>query len=154
MTETHEGQCGPHMSGFMLARKILRQGYYWQTMKNVCFKYVWKCHLSQIYADKINQLPAPLHNMTSPWPFSMSDIDAIGMTLPKAFNGHRFILVAIDYFTKKVEAASFSNLTKAQIASFFKQNIICWYAYLSPSLRTMPEILIMISWTLYAGSTI
>lgn len=28
MSGIHEGQCGPHMSGIMLARKILRQGYY------------------------------------------------------------------------------------------------------------------------------
>lgn len=40
MSEIHEGQCGPHMSGFILAPKILRQGYYWLTMENDCFKLV------------------------------------------------------------------------------------------------------------------
>lgn len=127
MTEIHEGQCGPHMSGFMLARKILRQGYYWLTMETDCFKHVRKCHWCQIYADKINQLPAPLHNLTSPWPFSIWGMDAIGMIHPKASNRHRFILVAIDYFTKWVEAASFANLTKAQVTRFVRQNIVCRY---------------------------
>lgn len=38
--------------------------------------------------------------------------DVICINSPKASNGHRFILVAIDYFTKQVEAASYANLKK------------------------------------------
>ncbi|XP_058181232.1 uncharacterized protein LOC131299670 [Rhododendron vialii] len=33
MEEIHEGVCGPHMSSVMLARKILRQGYFWSIME-------------------------------------------------------------------------------------------------------------------------
>lgn len=110
----HEGQCGPYTSEFMLALKILRQGYYYLTMENDCFKYVWKCHLYQIYIDKINQPPSQMDNMTRPWPFSTWSIDAISMIHPKACNRHRFILVAINYFTKLVEAALFANLTKGR----------------------------------------
>lgn len=35
MSRIHEEQGGPHLSKFMLARKILRWGYYWLTMENV-----------------------------------------------------------------------------------------------------------------------
>ncbi|KAF8017274.1 hypothetical protein BT93_H2462 [Corymbia citriodora subsp. variegata] len=28
MKEIHEGECGPHMNGHLLARKIIRLGYY------------------------------------------------------------------------------------------------------------------------------
>jgi hypothetical protein len=59
----------------------------------------------------INAPPVPLHNMVAPWPFSMWGMDVIGPIIPKASNGHRFILVAIDYFTKWVEAASYANVT-------------------------------------------
>jgi len=45
----------------------------------------------------------PLHTMASPWPFSTWGIDFIGKIHPKASNGHEFILVAIDYFTKWVD---------------------------------------------------
>ena len=31
MEQIHGGECGPHMSGHTLARKIIRQGYYWLT---------------------------------------------------------------------------------------------------------------------------
>ena len=32
MKEIHEGECGPHMNGHLLARKIMRWGCYWMTM--------------------------------------------------------------------------------------------------------------------------
>ena len=35
--------------------------------------------------------------------------DVIGAIEPRALNGHRFILVAIDYFTKWVEAALYQE---------------------------------------------
>ena len=57
----------------------------------------------------------------------MWGIDMIGEVKPTASNGHRFILIAIDYFTKWVEATSFSSVTKNVVARFIKQNLICRY---------------------------
>ena len=51
----------------------------------------------------------------------------IGMIYSKASNGHRFILVAIDYFTKWVEAASYANVTRQVVAKFIKNQLICRY---------------------------
>ncbi|KAI5388564.1 hypothetical protein KIW84_074304 [Lathyrus oleraceus] len=98
-----------------MARKMLRAGYYWLTMESDCCKFVKKCHKCQIYADKIHIPPTLLNVISSPWPFSMWGIDMIGMIEPKASNGHRFILVAIDYFTKWVEAASYANVTRPKM---------------------------------------
>ena len=50
--------------------------------------------------------------------------------LPEASNGHRFILVAIDYFTKWVEAASYASVTQNVVTRFLKNNIICRYGLL------------------------
>uniref|UniRef100_A0A2N9GNC8 Uncharacterized protein n=1 Tax=Fagus sylvatica TaxID=28930 RepID=A0A2N9GNC8_FAGSY len=61
-------------------------------------------------------------------------MDVIGAITPKASNGHEFILVAIDYFTKWVEACSFKNVTQVAITRFVKNNIIYRYR--------MPEMLI------------
>ncbi|XP_070002345.1 uncharacterized protein [Nicotiana sylvestris] len=44
MTEVHFGFCGPHMSGYVLAKKILRAAYYWLTMERDCISFVRKCH--------------------------------------------------------------------------------------------------------------
>ena len=51
----------------------------------------------------------------------------IGMIEPKASNGHRFILIAIDYFTKWVEAASYANVTRQVVVMFIKNQLICRY---------------------------
>ena len=50
--------------------------------------------------------------------------------IPKALNGHEYILVAIDYFMKWVEAASYKNVTQVVVARFLKHNIICRYSML------------------------
>ena len=54
----------------------------------------------------------------------------IGEIKPTTSNGRRFILVAIDYFTKWVKAASFASVTKNVVARFIKQNLICRYGIL------------------------
>ncbi|KAK9017849.1 hypothetical protein V6N11_000850 [Hibiscus sabdariffa] len=123
--EVHEGICGTHPNGFTMARRIMRFGYYWFTMESDCISYARKCHKCQIYADKLHTPPQPLHVMTSPWPFSTWGMDVIGPIFPKASNGHRFIFVIIDYFTKWVEAASFASVTESVICRFIKKEIIC-----------------------------
>ncbi|KAA3481489.1 RNA-directed DNA polymerase [Gossypium australe] len=64
--------------------------------------YAKKCHKCQIYRDKIQVHPSPLHVMTSPWPFSMW-----GMNW--------------------VEAALYANVTKSTVSKFLKKEIICRY---------------------------
>ena len=98
--EIHKGVCGTHASEHVMARQIMRAGYYWMTLENDCINYVRKCHKCQIYADKIHVPPTSLNVMVSPWPFSMWGMDVIGPITPKASNGYRFIFVVIDYFTK------------------------------------------------------
>ena len=54
-------------------------------------------------------------------------IDVIRSVIPKASNGHEYILVAIDYFTKWVKATSYKSVTQAVVARFLKHNLICHY---------------------------
>ncbi|RVW45515.1 Retrovirus-related Pol polyprotein from transposon 17.6 [Vitis vinifera] len=127
MREVHAGVCGPHMGGHMLARKIMRTGYFWLTMETDCCQFVQRCPECQIHGDLIHVPPSELHTLTSPWPFSVWGIDIIGKISPKSSSGHEFILVAIDYFTKWVEAASYARLTSSGVASFIRSHIICRY---------------------------
>nr|CAN74716.1 hypothetical protein VITISV_033046 [Vitis vinifera] len=92
-----------------------------------CCQFVQKCPEFQIHGDLIHAPPSELHVLTSPWPFSVWGIDIIGKVSPKSSSGHEFILVAIDYFTKWVEAASYARLTSARVASFIRSHIICRY---------------------------
>ncbi|XP_009611903.1 uncharacterized protein [Nicotiana tomentosiformis] len=52
-------------------------------------------------------------------------MDVIGPIEHAASNGHRFILVAIDYFTKLVEASTNKVITKKVVADFVRNNIVC-----------------------------
>jgi len=127
LQEVHEETFGTHMNGHSMARKILRTGYFWMTMENDCCKHVRKCQKCQIYADNITISLTALNVLSALWPFSMWGIDVIGAIEPKASNGHRFILVAIDYFTKWVEAASYANVTRKVVAKFIRKELICRY---------------------------
>jgi hypothetical protein len=108
MHEIHEGSFGTHSNGHTMAKKMLRAGYYWMTVQADCYNHARKCHKCQIYVDKIHVLPSTLNVISSSWPFSMWGNGMIGLIEPKASNGHCFILVAIDYFTKWVEAVSYA----------------------------------------------
>ncbi|XP_070023140.1 uncharacterized protein [Nicotiana sylvestris] len=42
LEKIHAGTCSPHINGFVLAKKILRAGYFWMTMETDCIQYVRK----------------------------------------------------------------------------------------------------------------
>lgn len=58
----------------------------------------------------------------------MWGIDVVGPIPRKASNGHQYIIVAIDYFTKWVEAASLAHVTMKNMARFVQRDIICQYS--------------------------
>nr|XP_027093668.1 uncharacterized protein LOC113714071 [Coffea arabica] len=124
MKEVHSDVCGPHMNGHLLAKKIMRTGYFWLTMERDCIDFVRRCIKCQVHGDIIRVPPTELHNMIAPWPCSMWGMDVIGTIDSPASNGHRFILVAIEYFTKWVEAESFKHVTKKVVTNFLRDHII------------------------------
>ena len=62
--EIHQGFCGPHMNGKVLAKKILRIVYYWNTMKIDCVDFVKSCHDCQTHANLNHVSPSELYSMT------------------------------------------------------------------------------------------
>ena len=87
-------------------------------------KLVKKCDKCQRFGN-VQCLPAErLTTITSPWPFAQWGIDIVG-PLPRGKGQVKFLLVAIDYFTKWVEAEALSTITEAKIQSFVWKNIIC-----------------------------
>ena len=124
MEEIHQGICAPYMNERMLAKKILRIGYYWNTMEIDCLDFVKSCHDCQSHSN-LNHVPlSEPYSMTSPLPFSVWGIDVIGRIASKASNGHEYILVAIDYFTKWVEVGFYFVIKAKHVARFIENNII------------------------------
>lgn len=54
--------------------------------------------------------PNELHIFVSPWPFAKWGMDIVG-PFPNGRAEKRFILVAVDYFTKWVEAEALATIT-------------------------------------------
>ena len=102
LREVHEGVCGNYIGARALAGKVLRQGYYWPTMLRDATELVRKCKVCQEHA-KISHLPSePPTSVTSPWPFQQWMLDILG-PLPIGKVQCKFIVVAVDYFTKWAE---------------------------------------------------
>ena len=93
----------------MLSRKIMKSVYFWLTMETDCFQFVQRCTKCQMHGDLIHVPPSELQELTSPWSFAVWGIDVIRKISPKSSRGHEFILFAIDYFTKWVEATSLQS---------------------------------------------
>ena len=50
---------------------------------------------------------------------------------PKVSNWHKFILMAIDYFTKWVEANSYAHVTQKVVKRFLEKDLVCRYGLLA-----------------------
>ena len=123
LEEIHEGVCGYHAGPRSLVSKVIRTGYFWPTMQADTVELVKRCDKYQRFGN-VQRLPAEkLMAITSPWPFSQWGIDIVG-PLPQGKGQVKFLLVAIDYFTKWVEAESLATITEAKIQNFVWKNII------------------------------
>jgi len=124
MGEIHEGVCGALQSAFKIKWMIRRNGYYWPTILEDCFKYFKGCQGCQKFGN-IQRAPASAMNpIIKPWLFRGWAIDLIGQIYPPSIKGHKFILDATDYFTKWVEAIPLKKVTKANMIDFVKELII------------------------------
>ncbi|XP_022859985.1 uncharacterized protein LOC111380604 [Olea europaea var. sylvestris] len=70
-----------------------------------------------------------LNVISNLWPFSKWDVDLIG-PLPKGRGGANFSIVAIDYFTKWIEAELLAKIIEVNTSKFFWKNIICRFRIL------------------------
>jgi hypothetical protein len=65
-----------------------------------------------------------MNSIVKPWPFSGWGLDFIDEIRPGSSKGHRFILVAMDYFTKWTEAVPLRNLTHREVIGFVQEHIV------------------------------
>ncbi|KAL0449449.1 UNVERIFIED_CONTAM: hypothetical protein Slati_1501300 [Sesamum latifolium] len=109
LQEIHSRCCGAHAGTRILANKALRAGYFWPTMKQDAIRLVSKCERCQKHSSLIHQPAEPLTTMLSPCPFMQMDI--VG-PFPLAAGQRKFLLVAIDYFTKWVKVEPLARITE------------------------------------------
>ncbi|KAI5355992.1 hypothetical protein L3X38_008887 [Prunus dulcis] len=124
LREVHNGVCGDHSGSRSLAYKVFRQGYFWPTMHQDANTLVKKCDKCQRFGN-IPHIPAePLTPIVSPWPFAQWGLDLIG-PMPQGKGQVKYAVVAVDYFTKWVEAEPLATITAARIEEFVWTHICC-----------------------------
>ena len=124
MAELHEGICGSHIGGRSLASKAIRAGYYWPTVREDCTRYTQQCKQCQQHADWHKALPEKLRSIYSPWPFRTWGIDILE-PFPLAIRQMKYLVVAIEYFTKWIEVEPIAQIMTHKITHFVWKNIVC-----------------------------
>ncbi|KAL2240129.1 UNVERIFIED_CONTAM: Retrovirus-related Pol polyprotein from transposon [Sesamum indicum] len=124
MREIHEGSCGNHSGARSLAQKVMRQGYFWPTLVEDSKNLVRKCESCQKYASLIHQPATPLEPIKIACPFDQWGIDIVG-PFPPAQAQKKFIIVAVEYFSKWVEAEAVAKISEREVINFIWKNIIC-----------------------------
>ncbi|KAI5324012.1 hypothetical protein L3X38_033085 [Prunus dulcis] len=124
LQEIHNGVCGDHSGFRSLAYKAFRQGYFWPTMHQDANSLVKRCDKCQRFGN-VPHIPAePLTPIVSPWPFAQWGLDLIG-PMPQGKGQVKYAVVAVDYFTKWVEAEPLATITAAKMEDFIWTHICC-----------------------------
>jgi IS30 family transposase len=78
-----------------------------------------------------------LHPIVKQWSFHGWALDFVGQIHPASSKGHRFVLVATDYFIKWTEAVPLKNMTYRDVIQFISEHII--YRFGIPQTLTMDQ---------------
>ena len=117
------------MSGETLAYQVLRMGYFWPTLHQDAKQFEQSCEPCQKIANLHHLPPERLNSISIPYPFAIWGLNLIG-PLPAAPGQAKHAIVAINYFTRWVEAKSLTQITEANTTSFVKENIV--YRFSTP----------------------
>jgi hypothetical protein len=124
MKEIHIGLCGAHLGSRPLLGNVFRQGFYWPKVASDVADLVKKCENCQKCARDQKQ-PSSLTQLIQPtWPLQRWGLDLLG-PLPPAQENLKYIVVAVEYFSKWNEAKPLAIITSATVQKFFWQNIVC-----------------------------
>ncbi|GJV94979.1 reverse transcriptase domain-containing protein [Tanacetum coccineum] len=103
LREIHEGSCSMHAGPRSMVAKALRSGHYWPTIHADARKLIRECSDCQVHRPVPRNPQQNLTPITSPWLFYKWGIDIAGPFL-EGPGKVKFLIVAMDYFTKWIEA--------------------------------------------------
>jgi hypothetical protein len=118
---THKDPTAAHFSVDIMFNKIRNQ-YFWPQMYETIREYVQTCDECQRRGSANN--PQLLHPIAIIRPFYQIGVDYVG-PLPKTEKNNRYIIVAMDYFTKWPEAKAVPVATAEETINFLYEEIIC-----------------------------
>jgi ribonuclease HI len=124
MKEIHAGLCGSHIGSRPLLGKIFRQGFYWPKGSLGCSRVspkMWR--LSKMC--KRSEATFISHSVNTAHLAVAKVGPRFARPLPPAQGNLKYIVVAVEYFSKWIEAKPLATITSVTVQKFFWQNIVC-----------------------------
>ncbi|XP_074342777.1 uncharacterized protein LOC141680452 [Apium graveolens] len=141
--EVHTGICGEHLGGRNLALKIMRQGMCWPTLRKDYEDYVRKCQACQRHGNVSHRPTTEFNSILAPCLFYQWGVDIVGPFL-KSKGQCQYIVVAVDYATKWVEAKPLSKIREKEMIGFFMEYVVFRFG--------IPRILVSDNGTQFIGA--
>ena len=128
LTFCHSYACGGHFGGRRTAAKVLQSGFFWPTLFRDAHRFCLTCECYQRTGTLSRRDMMALFPILIVEIFDVWDIDFMG-PFPSSF-GFVYILVAIDYMSKWVEARATRTNDHKVVVKFVKECI--FYRYGTP----------------------
>jgi len=117
----HDHPTAAHF-GINATYKKIKERYYWKNMKRDVEEYIKTCNQCQKRGKPVGD--NELHPIEVKEPFYQIGIDFVG-PLPRTQKGNKYIIVAMDYFTKWPEARAVKEANAKETSEFIMDDIIC-----------------------------
>jgi ribonuclease HI len=125
LQEIHADTCGHHAGPRTLVGKAFRQGFYWSTSVADSKDIVRRFEGCQFYARQTHLPAQALQTIPITCPFAVWNLDMLG-SLRQAPEGFTHLLVAVDKFSKWIEARPIVNIRSEEAVLFFTDIIYCF----------------------------
>jgi hypothetical protein len=122
LREIHQGECGHHASSRALVAKAFHHGFYWPTAQKDAEQLVKHCNGCQHFSKHRHTPAAALKTIPLTCPFAVWGLYMVG-PFKTAPEGLTHLLVAVDKFTKWIEAKPIKKLDGSSTIKFFNKII-------------------------------
>ena len=122
ISEYHESPLCGHF-GVKNTYEKIRRKYFWSKMLDQISEFVKNCHRCQLNKINRKQKPGYCELLEVKQPFSRVEIDITG-PYEETPRGNKYVVAAIDCFTKYVEMRAIPSQDKFTIAKFIYEDII------------------------------
>ncbi|XP_019161153.1 PREDICTED: uncharacterized protein LOC109157769 [Ipomoea nil] len=123
MEEIHKRTCSAHQGAFTMACRAILQGYFWPRMAKECANYARSYETCQHFQVGPARPATNYTPISSVIRFSRWGVDIVG-ALPMGSGKRKYLIVAVDYFTKWVEAKPLASITSARCKQFVYRDIL------------------------------
>ena len=117
----HTLPCGGHFGGQRTAAKVLQSGFYWPSLFKDAHQFVSTCDKCQRMGNISRKDEPPMHPILEVELFDLWGIDFMGPFL--ASYNNLYILLAVDYVSKWVEAIPTRTNDAKVVTQFLRSNI-------------------------------